>query len=103
MKIAYAVIWWKKLPQIKTELFVCPILYRHCSIFLTEKYDKNITNIVQKGFAKKNLMIRLLFDATPYPFSIHNPDISWLFANGVIHNVMLEVLLKSVCLNIVKC
>jgi hypothetical protein len=54
--------------------------------FLTEKYDKNITNIVQKAFEKKNFMIRLLFDPKPYPFSIHNPSISWLFANGVIHN-----------------
>jgi len=54
--------------------------------FLTEKYDKNITNIVQKAFTKKSFMIRLLFDAKPYPFSIHNPEISWLFANGVIHN-----------------
>ncbi|KPA11233.1 AAA ATPase [Candidatus Magnetomorum sp. HK-1] len=55
--------------------------------FLTEKYDKNITNVVQKAFEKKNLMLRLLFDDKPYPFSIHNPEISWLFANGIIYNV----------------
>jgi len=55
--------------------------------FMTAKYDANIINIVQKARKKKDFVIRLLFDEKPCPFTIHNPDISWLFANGVIHNV----------------
>jgi len=55
--------------------------------FMTAKYDANIINIVQKARIKKDFVIRLLFDEKSCPFTIHNPDISWLFANGVIHNV----------------
>ncbi len=29
-------------------------------------------------------MLRLLFNEGPLPFSIHDPDIAWLYANGVI-------------------
>ncbi len=52
--------------------------------FLTERFDKNIINIVQKARGKRNFMLKLLFDEEPLPFSIHEPDIAWLYANGVI-------------------
>ena len=31
-------------------------------------------------------MLRLLFNDEPLPFSIHDPDMAWLYANGVIDN-----------------
>ncbi|MCP4699974.1 MAG: ATP-binding protein, partial [Gammaproteobacteria bacterium] len=52
--------------------------------FLTERFDKNIINIVQKARKKRNFMLKLLFEEEPLPFSIHDPDIAWLYANGVI-------------------
>ncbi len=52
--------------------------------FLTERFDKNIVNIVQKARTKKPFMLNLLFGDTPVPFSIHDPDMAWLFANGVL-------------------
>lgn len=52
--------------------------------FLTERFDKNIINIVQKAREKKDFMLRLLFDEEPLPFSIHDPNIAFLYANGVI-------------------
>ncbi|MCK5522348.1 MAG: hypothetical protein KAI83_04360 [Thiomargarita sp.] len=58
--------------------------YRAEHHFLTERFDKNIINIVQKARKKRNFMLKLLFDEEPLPFSIHEPDIAWLYANGVI-------------------
>ncbi|MDM8562328.1 AAA-like domain-containing protein [Candidatus Marithioploca araucensis] len=58
--------------------------YRAEHHFLTERFDKNIINIVQKARGKRNFMLKLLFDEEPLPFSIHEPDIAWLYANGVI-------------------
>jgi len=52
--------------------------------FLTERFDKNIINIVQKARQKRAFMLRLLFNEEPMPFSIHDSDIAWLYANGVI-------------------
>jgi len=52
--------------------------------FLTERFDKNIINIVQKAREKRAFMLKLLFDDEPVPFSIHDPDMAWLYANGVI-------------------
>jgi hypothetical protein len=52
--------------------------------FLTERFDKNIINIVQKAREKRNFMLRLLFDEEPLPFSIHDPNMAFLYANGVI-------------------
>jgi hypothetical protein len=52
--------------------------------FLTERFDKNIINIVQKAREKRAFMLKLLFDDEPVPFSIHNPNMAWLYANGVI-------------------
>ncbi len=61
--------------------------YRTLTHFLTEKYDKNIINIVQKAKEKKIFMMRLLFDEKLFPFSVHDPDMSYLSAHGVIENV----------------
>jgi len=58
--------------------------YRAQHHFLTERFDKNIINIVQKARGKRNFMLKLLFNEGPLPFSIHDPDIAWLYANGVI-------------------
>jgi hypothetical protein len=55
--------------------------------FLTERKDKNIFNIVQKAKEKPAFMLRLLFNQTPLPFSIDNPDMAYLAAHGVIENV----------------
>jgi len=52
--------------------------------FLTERFDKNIINIVQKAREKRAFMLRLLFNEEPLSFSIHEPDLAWLYANGVI-------------------
>ncbi len=52
--------------------------------FLTERFDKNIINIVQKAREKRAFMLKLLFNEEPLPFSIHDPDMAWLYANGVI-------------------
>ncbi|MEN8219471.1 MAG: ATP-binding protein [Pseudomonadota bacterium] len=52
--------------------------------FLTERFDKNIINIVQKAREKRAFMLRLLFNEEPLSFSIHDPDLAWLYANGVI-------------------
>jgi len=60
--------------------------YRTQHHFLTERFDKNIINIVQKARGKRNFMLKLLFDDEPMPFTIDNPDIAWLFANGVVDN-----------------
>ena len=55
--------------------------------FLTERFDKNILNVVQKAREKKALMVRLLFGQEPLPFSVNDPDIAYLYANGVVDNI----------------
>ena len=59
--------------------------------FLTARQDKNIFNIVRKAREKPAFMLRLLFDQTPIPFSIHDPTIAYLAAHGVIENVVGNV------------
>lgn len=54
--------------------------------FLTERFDKNIVNIVQKAREKRDFMLRVLFGETPIPFTVDNPDIAYLFAHGVVDN-----------------
>jgi type II secretory pathway predicted ATPase ExeA len=65
-----------------------PILMEHYlkaqQHFLTERFDKNIINIVQKAREKRHFMLKLLFDHEPIPFTVDNPDIAWLYANGVV-------------------
>jgi hypothetical protein len=55
--------------------------------FLTERFDKNILNIVQKAREKRDFMLRTLFDDEPIPFTVDDPDIAYLYAHGVIDNV----------------
>lgn len=55
--------------------------------FLTERFDKNIINIVQKAQEKRDLMLRVLFGNVTIPFTVHDPEIAYLFAHGVIDNV----------------
>jgi hypothetical protein len=54
--------------------------------FLTERFDKNIINIVQKARQKRDFMLKVLFNDEPLPFSVDHPDIAWLYANGVVDN-----------------
>ncbi|GAK57271.1 hypothetical protein U27_04236 [Candidatus Vecturithrix granuli] len=61
--------------------------YKTLQHFLTERFDKNIINIVQKARSKQDFMLRLLFQETPIPFSVHHPDIAYLYAHGVVQNV----------------
>ncbi len=61
--------------------------YRALQHFLTERYDKNILNIVQKAREKKAFMLRLLFSGNPIAFTVHEPEIAYLSAHGVVENV----------------
>lgn len=55
--------------------------------FLTERFDKNILNIVQKAREKQSFMLRVLFDETPIPFNLNEPTIAYLYAHGAIDNI----------------
>jgi hypothetical protein len=61
--------------------------YKTLTHFLTERFDKNIINIIQKARQKRSFMLRLLFNDDPVPFTVHDPDIGFLYANGVVENV----------------
>lgn len=61
--------------------------YQTLRYFLTERFDKNILNIVQKAREKQAFVLRVLFDDTPIPFTINEPTIAYLYAHGVIDNV----------------
>ncbi|MBF0202119.1 MAG: AAA-like domain-containing protein [Desulfamplus sp.] len=67
-----------QLPVAITDFFTA------LQYFLTKKLDKNIANVVQKARQKRNFMIRLLFSEEPLPFLVDDPDIAFLYANGVI-------------------
>jgi len=58
--------------------------YTTLGFFLTKKFDKNILNIVQKAKEKQEFMIKLLFKDEPVAFTIDDPNIAWLYANGVV-------------------
>jgi len=58
--------------------------YTTLGFFLTKKFDKNILNIVQKAREKREFMIKLLFRDEPVAFTIDDPDIAFLYANGVV-------------------
>lgn len=60
------------------------VFYAAMQFFLTKKLDKNILNIVQKAREKRDFMIRLLFDEDSTPFTVDDPDIAFLQANGVV-------------------
>lgn len=55
--------------------------------FLTERFDKNIINIVQKANLKKAFMLKLLFTDELIPFTVDHPDIAFLYAHGVVEKV----------------
>jgi hypothetical protein len=55
--------------------------------FLTERFDKNILNIVQKAREKPAFMLRVLFDDAPIPFTLNDPSIAYLYAHGVVDNI----------------
>ncbi len=61
--------------------------YPTLKYFLTRRFDKNILNIVQKAREKQPFMLRLLFADEPLPFTVNDPDIAYLYANGVIDQV----------------
>ncbi|MEZ4725914.1 MAG: ATP-binding protein [Caldilineaceae bacterium] len=63
------------------------VFYPTLKYFLTERFDKNIINIVQKAREKPDFVLQLLFNENPIPFTVNNPDIAYLYANGVIDNV----------------
>ncbi|MCP4697818.1 MAG: hypothetical protein GY862_13345, partial [Gammaproteobacteria bacterium] len=58
--------------------------YKAQQHFLTERFDKNIINIVQKAREKRDFMLKLIFGAESIPFTVHDADMAWLYANGVI-------------------
>ncbi len=64
-----------------------PDFYRTLKHFTTERIDKNITNVVQKARIKRDVMLRLLFTDIPREFNVNDPDLAFLYANGVIGNV----------------
>jgi len=74
----------EKLATNRRKPVIIEHYYKTQHHFLTERFDKNIINIVQKAREKRDFMLKLLFDEEPLPFSIHEPDIAWLYANGVI-------------------
>jgi hypothetical protein len=61
--------------------------YATLKYFLTERFDKNIINIVQKAREKRDLMLRVLFTDDAIPFTVNEPNIAYLFAHGVVDNV----------------
>lgn len=61
--------------------------YKTLQHFLTERFDKNIVNIVQQARTKRSFMLRLLFSGEPIPFTVDDPNIGYLYAHGVIENV----------------
>ncbi|MDM8528719.1 AAA-like domain-containing protein [Anaerolineales bacterium HSG24] len=61
--------------------------YPTLQFFLTKHITNNIINIVQKARQKRVFMLKLLFQPQPIPFSMYEPDIAWLHANGVVDDV----------------
>ena len=55
--------------------------------FLTDRFDKNILNVIRKAQEKKAFMLKLLFSENAVPFTVNDPDIAYLYANGVVDNV----------------
>ena len=49
--------------------------YKTQDYFLTEKFDKNILNIVSKAKNKKDFMLKLLFSDKPVTFTVDDEDI----------------------------
>ena len=62
-------------------------MYATLKHFLTERFDKNILNIVQKAREKREFMLKLLFGDASIPFTVNDPDIAYLYAHGVVSNI----------------
>lgn len=71
----------------RTQPVTMAAFYPTLKHFLTERFDKNILNVVQKARSKKDFMVKLLFGEATIPFTVNDPDIAYLYANGVIDNV----------------
>jgi len=52
--------------------------------FLTERVDRNISNIVSKAMEQKELILKVLFGNTEIPFQIYDERIKFLYSHGVI-------------------
>jgi len=59
-------------------------LRRVLNYFLTERIDRNISNIVSKAQAHKEFMIKALFEEAPIPFLIYDEQMKFLYSHGVI-------------------
>ncbi len=77
----------EKVATDKTRPVTAEDFYVTLDYFLTEKFDKNIINIVQKAGLKKDFMLSLLFSDKPIPFTIDQRDIAFLYAHGVVDKV----------------
>ncbi len=73
-----------KVVPDKSQSVTMANFYTTLGFFLTKKFDKNILNIVQKAQEKRDFMIKFLFRDEPVAFTIDDPDIAWLYANGVV-------------------
>ena len=73
-----------KVVTNKSQSVTMANFYTTLCFFLTKKFDKNILNIVQKAQEKRDFMIKFLFRDEPVAFTIDDPDIAWLYANGVV-------------------
>ncbi|MCE7989314.1 MAG: hypothetical protein DYG89_49810 [Caldilinea sp. CFX5] len=71
----------------RTQPVTMAAFYPTLKHFLTERFDKNILNVVQKARTKKAFMVKLLFGEAAIPFTVNDPDIAYLYANGVVDNV----------------
>lgn len=71
----------------RTQPVTMTAFYPTLKHFLTERFDKNILNVVQKARAQKAFMVKLLFGEAQIPFTVNDPEIAYLYANGVIDNV----------------
>lgn len=60
--------------------------YQTLQHFLTERFDKNISNIIRKAREKQAFMLQLLFTSEPIPFTVNEPNIAYLYAHGVVDN-----------------
>jgi hypothetical protein len=72
--------------------------------YLRRNLDKNVANIINKGFKHKNFLQRLLFTDAKIPFQIYQENIKELFVNGIItydkdDNVIFKVPLYQKCLH----
>lgn len=71
----------------RTQMVTMAAFYPTLKYFLTERFDKNILNVVQKAREKRAFMLRLLFSEQPIPFTVNDPDIAYLYAHGVVDNI----------------